>query len=230
MFGVPDAGLLDALRERGIVTLGTATTPDEAVALDDAGVDVDRRVGRRGGRASRRLPRVAEDSLVGTLPLVAIVVAEVRAPVIAAGGIADARGIVAALALGAEAVQIGSAFLATEESGTTAEHRAALLGRRRPAHRLTRALSGRLARGLPNRLMEHLTADGFIEPYPYQGYLLAPILSAARDQGRTDVVAMWAGQASPLLAHRHAGELYAALVDGTEDLLPSPTTPEGAHR
>ena len=76
--------------------------------------------------------------------------------------------------------------------------------------------------------MEHLTADGSIEPYPYQGYLLAPILAAARAQGRTDVVALWAGQASPLIAHRHAGELYAALVRGTEDLLASPTTPEGA--
>src|SRR5262249_60715743 len=110
----------------------------------------------------------------------------------------------------------------------TAEHRALLLGPARQT-RLTRAFSGRLARGLPNRLMEQLTADGFIEPYPYQGYLLAPILSAARAQGRTDVVSLWAGQASPLIVHRHAGELYAALVRGTEDLLPSPTTSERTH-
>ena len=229
VFGVPDAGLLDALRERGIVTLGTATTPDEAVALDDAGVDVVVASGAEAGGHRGAFLRVAEDSLVGTLPLVAIAAAEVRAPVVAAGGIADARGIAAALALGADAVQIGSAFLATQESGTTAEHRAALLGPARQT-RLTRAFSGRLARGLPNQLMEHLTAEGPIEPYPYQGYLLAPIMAAARAQGRTDVVALWAGQASPLIAHRHAGELYAALVRGTEDLLASPTTPEGAHR
>jgi nitronate monooxygenase len=218
IFGVPDERLLDAFRERGIATIGTATTPDEAVALDEAGVDVIVASGAEAGGHRGAFLRPAEDSLFGTLPLVRIAAAEVHAPVVAAGGIADARGIVAALAVGAEGVQLGSAFLATDESGATPEHRELLRAGARHT-RLTRAFSGRLARGIPNRLMEELTAAGAIEPYPYQGYLLAPVLSAARAQGRTDVVALWSGQATPVIEHRAARDLLGALVQGTADLI-----------
>ena len=228
VFGVPDARLLDEARERGIATLGTATTPDEAVALDEAGVDVIVASGAEAGGHRGAFLRAAEDSLVGTMALVAVVVAEAGAPVVAAGGIADGRGVAAALTLGAEGVQIGSAFLATEESVATPEHRAALRFDARHT-RLTRAYSGRLARGIPNRLLEELTADDAIEPYPYQGFLLAPILAAAREQGRTDVVALWSGQAASLITHRHARELYAALVRDTTALLTTKTL-EGANR
>jgi nitronate monooxygenase len=232
VFGVPDERVLAGFRDGGVVTLGTATTPDEAVALDEAGIDVIVASGAEAGGHRGAFLASAEDSLFGTLPLVRVAVEEVRAPVIAAGGIADAGGIVAALALGAEGVQIGTAFLATDESGTTSEHKGALLdgGARRTT--LTRALSGRLARGIPNELVSQLTADGGIEPYPYQSYLLAPVLAAARAQGRTDVVAMWSGQATPLLEHRSATTLYAALTDGTDQLLSanSETKEEGASR
>jgi nitronate monooxygenase len=224
VFGVPDDRLLAAFRDLGIATIGTATTPDEAVALDEAGVDAIVASGAEAGGHRGAFLAAAEDSLVGTLSLVRAAAAEVEAPVVAAGGIADARGVVAALALGAEGVQIGTAFLVTEESGTTPEHRAALRSPQARRTRLTRAYSGRLARGIPNRMMEELTRDGAIEPYPYQGYLLKPILAAARAQGRTDIVALWSGQATPVLKHRQATELYAALVDGTEHLLTT-TTP-----
>jgi nitronate monooxygenase len=128
-------------------------------------------------------------------------------------------------------VQIGTAFLATEESGATAEHKAELLGGGARRTILTRAFSGRLARGIPNPLVERITADGAIEPYPYQSYLLGPVFAAARAQGRTDVVAMWSGQATPLLEHRGAAALYAALADGTDQLLTAdPTTTEDAIR
>ena len=232
VFGVPDERVLAAFREGGVVTLGTATTPDEAVALDEAGIDVIVASGAEAGGHRGAFLAPAEDSLFGTLPLVRIAVEEVQAPVIAAGGIADADGIVAALALGAEGVQIGTAFLATDESGTTAEHKGALLDGRARRTTLTRAFSGRLARGIPNELLGRLTADGAIEPYPYQSYFLAPVLAAARAQGRTDVVAMWSGQATPLLEHRSAATLYAALTDGTDHLLSanSETKEEGASR
>ena len=215
VFGVVDSALLEEFRAAGIRTIGTATTPDEAVALDAAGVDAIVASGAEAGGHRGAFLAAAEDSLVGTLSLVRTVVSEVRAPVIAAGGIADAHGVVAALALGAEGVQIGSAFLATEESGTTPEHRAALLDGTARRTTLTRAFSGRLARGVPNRLAG-LTDP---EPYPYQGYLLAPVFAAARAQGRTDVVALWAGQATSLLRDRRAADLYAALVDGTREIL-----------
>ena len=174
VFGVPDAALLDALRERGIVTLGTATTPRRSRRARRRGRRRDRRLGRRGRRASRSVPRAAEDSLVGTLPLVRSVAAEVRAPVIAAGGIADGRGIAAALALGAEGVQIGSAFLATQESGTTPEHRAACSAGPADAadagvQRPPRARDPQPAHGGAQRRRRH-------RALPYQNFLLAPIL------------------------------------------------------
>jgi nitronate monooxygenase len=231
VFGVPDERVLAAFRDAGVVTLGTATTPDEAVALDEAGIDVIVASGAEAGGHRGAFLAQAEESLVGTLPLVRIAVEEVRAPVVAAGGIAEARAIVAALALGAEGVQIGTAFLATDESAATVEHKAVLLGGGARRTMLTRAFSGRLARGIANQLVERLTADGAIEPYPYQSYLLGPVLTAARAQGRTDVVAMWTGQAAPLLVHRSAAALYAALTDGTEQLLTAnPTTTQDTSR
>jgi nitronate monooxygenase len=233
VFGVPADGVLQACRERGIVTIGTAITPDEAVALDDAGVDVIVASGSEAGGHRGAFLADAEDSLIGTMALVRVVAEEVRAPVVAAGGIADARGIAAAFMLGAEGVQIGTAFLATAESGTTPEHRALLFSRAARHTRLTRAFSGRLARGIPNRPMSELAESGAIEPYPYQGYLLKPIIDAARSQGRTDLYSLWSGQAAPLLRHHHAGELFEGLVDGVDQLLAGEAnrvempTPEG---
>jgi nitronate monooxygenase len=219
VFGVPDDRVLHACRERGIVTIGTAITPDEAVALDEAGVDLIVASGSEAGGHRGAFLADAEDSLIGTMALVRVVADEVRAPVVAAGGIADARGIAASFMLGAEGVQVGTAFLATEESGTTPEHRALLFSRAARHTRLTRAFSGRLARGIPNRPMSELVDSGAIEPYPYQGYLLKPVIDAARSQGRTDLYSLWSGQAAPLLRHHHAGELMEAFVEGADQLL-----------
>jgi nitronate monooxygenase len=215
VYGVPEAGLMDEFRAAGVRLIGTATTSEEAVALDEAGVDAIVATGFEAGGHRVSFLRAAEDSLVGTLALVRSVVHEVRAPVIAAGGIADAQGIVAALALGASGVQIGSAFLATEESGATPEHRATLLGGGARTT-LTRVFTGRLARGVANRLTDELREP---EPFPYQAYLLKPLMAAARERGRTDLAAMWAGQATSVLRHRHAAELFRALVDGTSERL-----------
>jgi nitronate monooxygenase len=219
VFGVPDAAIPRECRERGIVTISTATTPDEAVALDGAGLDVVVASGFEGGGHRAAFLADPEDSLYGTLPLVRIAATEVAAPVLAAGGIADAAGILAAHALGADGVQIGTAFLATDESGASPEHRELLFGAAARRTRLTRAFTGRLARGIPNRLSEELVAADAIAPYPYQRHLLGPAARAARAAGRTDVVSLWAGQGSPLLRHRRAGELVGALAGGVRAAL-----------
>jgi nitronate monooxygenase len=208
VFGIPEHGLLDAFGERGIVTIGTAITVEEAVALDEAGVDLIVASGMEAGGHRGAFLAEAEHSLVDLVTLVRGAVEQVRAPVIAAGGITDAAGVAAALALGAEAVQVGTAFLATEESGTTPEHRA-LLFAGKPT-RLTRSFSGRLARGIPNRLMDELA--GTAEPFPYQGYLLRPVFDAARRDGRTDSVALWSGHATSPLRHRHARAVFDSLL------------------
>ena len=223
--GIPAENVLEESRERGILTIGTATTPDEAVAFDEAGVDAIVASGFEAGghRGAFLLP--ADESLVGTFALTRIATNEVSAPVVSAGGIVDARGIVAALALGAEGVQIGTAFLATDESGTTDEHRALLRSPASRSTRLTRVLTGRPARVIPNRLTDELIGPGEFAPYPYQRYLLRPVIAAARSQGRTDLASLWSGQGAPLLEHARAADLFAALVRGTEQLLHASAKP-----
>lgn len=218
VFGVPDSAILQACRERGIRTIGTATTPDEAVALDAAGIDMIVASGFEAGGHRGAFLGTAEDSLVGTMALVRIAATEVRAPVVAAGGIADAEAIVAAFALGAEGVQIGTAFLATEQSGAPAAHRDLLFSTAARRTRLTRAYSGRLARGIPNRLMDDLPELG-TQPYPYQGYLLGPVTAAARAEGRAELTSLWAGQIAPMLRHRDAKVLFDSLVSGVKRLV-----------
>jgi pimeloyl-ACP methyl ester carboxylesterase len=127
IFGIPPKEILDACRDRGIVKIGTAATPDEAIELQKANVDAIVASGFEAGGHRGSFLRAAEDSLTGTFSLVPQVADLVSVPVVAAGGIADARGIVAALALGAQGVQIGTAFLACEESGASPAHREALL-------------------------------------------------------------------------------------------------------
>src|SRR3954471_13011851 len=173
IFGIPSQEILDECRAKGIVTIGTATTPDEAVALQEAGVDAIVASGFEAGGHRGSFLRAAEDSLTGTLSLVPQIRDIVEVPVIAAGGIGDARGVVAALALGAEAVQIGTAFLACEESGASRLHREALRGPAAGHTGLTRGFSGRLARGIRNRLMDELNRNEAESlPYPLQRVLV----------------------------------------------------------
>ena len=156
VYGVPSGELVEGARERGIRLIGTATTVAEAVALDEAGVDAIVATGAEaaGHRVSFLAP--AEESLVGTFALVPQVVDAVRRPVIAAGGVADRRGVAAALALGASGVQVGTAFLRTQESAAPPSHRKAIAEATDTTTVLTRAMSGRLARGIPNRAMRML--------------------------------------------------------------------------
>ena len=148
IFGIPPKEILEECRAKSIVTIGTATTPDEAAALQDAGVNAIAASGFEAGGHRGSFLRSAEDSLTGTFSLVPQIVDIVDVPVIAAGGIADARGVIAALALGAEAVQMGTVFLACEESGASRLHREALLGEAAGHTALTRGFTGRLARGI----------------------------------------------------------------------------------
>ena len=165
--GIPPKEILDECRTRGIVTIGAATTPDEAVELEKANVDMIVASGFEAGGHRGSFLRPPEESLFGTFSLVPHVVDRVKVPVIAAGGIADGRGIAAAFALGAQAVQIGTAFLACEESGASEAHRKALLSGKAGQTALTRGFTGRLARGIKNQLMDTMNASGVeILPYP----------------------------------------------------------------
>jgi nitronate monooxygenase len=213
IYGVPPPEILAECRSKGIVTIGTATTPEEAIELQSANVDLIVASGFEAGGHRGSFLRPAEDSLTGTLSLVPQVVDRVAAPVVAAGGIADARGIVAALALGAEGVQIGTAFLACEESGASAAHREALLGGRAGRTALTRGFTGRLARGIKNQLLDAMSApEAHVLPYPLQRHLVRNVSGAAEKAGRPELIAMWSGQSANLTRHRQAEVFLATLI------------------
>src|SRR5579862_1126740 len=214
IYGVPPREILDECRARRIVTIGTATTPDEAAALRDAGVNAIVASGFEAGGHRGSFLRSAEDSLTGTFSLVPQIVDIVDVPVIAAGGIADARGVVAALALGADGVQLGTAFLACEESGASRLHREALLGKHAGHTALTRAFTGRLARGIHNRLMEELNRNGTeILPYPLQRGVVRNLSIAAEAAGRSDLLPLWAGQSANLSTCTDGAAFCNSLVE-----------------
>jgi nitronate monooxygenase len=212
--GVPQREILDECRARNIFTIGTATTPDEAEALQDAGVNAIVASGFEAGGHRGSFLRPAEDSLTGTFSLVPQIVDIVDVPVIAAGGIGDGRGVIAALALGAEGVQLGTAFLACEESGASRLHREALLGKHAGHTALTRGFTGRLARGIHNRLMEDLNREGTgILPYPLQRGLVRNLSIAAEAAGRSDLLPLWAGQSAGLSTCTNVSSFCNSLVE-----------------
>ena len=217
VFGIPSAQIIDACRSRGIVTIGNATTSEEARAIEAAGIDIVLATGADAGGHRVSFLAPPEKFLVGTFSLIPQVRDAVRIPVIAAGGIVDGRGIAAALTLGADGVQIGTAFLACEESGASPLHRAALFSDRARHTALTSAWTGRLARAIRTDFSEQMAAHvGDVAPYPAQNWLTSGLRTAAIAQGRADLVAVYAGQAAPLLRHRKASELFGALVSETE--------------
>jgi nitronate monooxygenase len=219
IYGIPPKDIVKECRAKGIVTIGAATTPDEAVALQEAGVDAIAASGFEAGGHRGSFLRAAEDSLTGTLSLVPQIVDIVDVPVIAAGGIGDARGVIAALALGAEAVQMGTVFLACEESGASRLHREALIGKHARYTALTKGFTGRLARGIHNRLMEELNRQGAeILPYPLQRGLVRNLSIAAEAAGRPDLVPMWAGQSANLSACTDVPAFLNSLIEEVSEI------------
>jgi nitronate monooxygenase len=212
VYGIPEPNVVAGCRRAGIVTAGTATSVAEARALEQAGVDLVVASAFEAGGHRVAFQRSPEAGLMGALALIPQVVDAVRVPVIAAGGIVDARGVVAALTLGAQAVQLGTAFLACAESGANAVHRQRLFSRDAADTVLTRVFSGRLARGIRNRLADEAERLP-IAPYPVQNWLMGQLKRAAADHGRYDLMSLWAGQGTPLLRHQRARELIAALQE-----------------
>ena len=219
IYGIPSKQILDEFRGRGVVLVGTATTVDEAIALEQAGVDVIAASGFEAGGHRGSFLQPSEDSLIGTMALVPQVVDAVKLPVVAASGIGDARGIVAAFALGAEGVQMGTAFLACEESGANTNHRKALLGGQAQQTALTRGFTGRLARGIKNRLLDELNqADAEILPYQLQRARVRHLSIPAEKAGRPEFLPLWAGQSANLSRCADVNALLDTLIDDVSEI------------
>jgi nitronate monooxygenase len=219
VYGIPSKQILEEFRRRGVVLIGTATPVDEAIALEQAGVDVIAASGFEAGGHRGSFLQSAEDSLTGTMALVPQVVDAVKLPVVAAGGIGDARGIVAAFALGAEGVQMGTAFLVCEESGASTLHREALLSGQARQTSLTRGFTGRLARGIKNHLLDELNQpDIEILPYPLQRSLVRHLSTAAELAGRPELLPLWAGQSANLSRCINVRVLLDTLVEEISEI------------
>lgn len=207
-FGLLKAGRVQALQAAGVLVVGTATTVAEARAWAEAGADGICAQGFEAGGHRGHFLADIEGSLVGTLALVSTIRAAVDLPVIAAGGIMDGRGVAAALALGASAVQMGTAFLLADEATTPAPWRRAIREAPDDPTRLTRAFSGRYARGIENRFMRlmHGVQDD-VPAYPVQNRLTQPLRAAAAQADDPELLSLWAGQAVRLAQPGRAAEM-----------------------
>ncbi len=212
-FGLPSPSLLDVVRRSGATIMSTATTVDEARWLEERGVDA---IIAQGLEAGGHRGHFLSDDLsmqLGTFALVPQIARVVRVPVIAAGGIADAPGVAAALALGASAVQVGTSYLLSPEATTSAVYRAALASDAARHTALTNLFSGRPARGIVNRVMRELGAMSDVAPpFPLASAAVMPLRAAAENAGRGDFSPLWAGQNASACRAAPAAEITRALA------------------
>jgi nitronate monooxygenase len=219
-FGTLPAGAVAKIKNRGKFLIGTATTVQEAQVLVERGVDA---VVAQGGEAGGHRASFAagfEAGMVGTMTLVPQMVDAVPVPIVASGGIMDGRGIAAALALGASAVQMGTAFLTCPEAGVAEAYKESILAAGEEQTRITRAFSGRPARGIANRvLVEYENAQDCILPFPLQNSLTRAMRTQAGKVNRAEYLSLWAGQGVRMARRLSAADLVAALERETADVI-----------
>ncbi|MDQ7745954.1 NAD(P)H-dependent flavin oxidoreductase [Hydrogenophaga pseudoflava] len=214
-FGLPAPDLLARVKGWGSVLLSSATTVEEAIWLEAQGVDA---VIAQGSEAGGHRGMFLTDDLttqVGTFALLPQIAAAVQVPVIAAGGIADAAGVRAALALGASGVQVGTAYLCSNEAATSALHRAALQSEAARHTQLTTLFTGRPARGIPNRVMRELGPLSPAAPaFPTATAAIAPLRAHWEKQGRGDFSPLWSGQNASGCRSAPAADITRELLKG----------------
>ncbi len=209
-----------AFKERGVFVMGTATDVREARAWAEAGADAIIAQGYEAGGHHGAFLSDGNEAAIGTFALVPAIKSAVGLPVIAAGGIMDGAGIAAALTLGADAVQMGTAFLLTPEATISAPWRQSLKNAGDDATRLTRVYSGRYARGIENRFLRELRAgEKDIPAYPIQNALTQELRAAAARAGSADVLSLWAGQGVSAIREMPAADLIVTLWEETRTAL-----------
>ena len=214
-FGIPP--LLDEARAAGLTVLGTATTAREALLLARAGVDAVVLQGAEAGGHRGTFAGPFDEALVPLAELIGGAAEAVDLPLVAAGGLVDGAGIAAALRLGAEGVQLGTAFLVAPEAGTPAAYRRAVLAGGEAM--VTNAYSGRHARLLRTPLVDALRAAGAVTPYPFQAALLSELRRAGAELDRADLLFLLSGSGAGRLRELPAAELVAALARETDEAL-----------
>jgi nitronate monooxygenase len=203
---------MERLKREKIYVIGTATTVDEAKLLEQSGVDAITAQGSDAGGHRGTFTTDAESVLIGTMSLVPQIVDAVKVPVLASGGIMDGRGIVAAVALGASAAQMGTAFLLCDEAGTNDSFRTALLNAHEDNTTITRAFSGRPARGLRNRFIGEWDKAG-LKPlsFPWHNSVTRPMRQAAAAAKDAGLQSLWAGQGLRMMRKGPASAIMSQL-------------------
>jgi nitronate monooxygenase len=213
-FGIPAAGAIARLKALDIIIMGTATTVEEARLLRQAGVDAVVAQGSEAGAHRGTFAGAFEAAMVPTLDLVRGIGATVPLPSIASGGLMDGRDIAQAIQAGASAAQLGTAFLTCPESGASEAYKRAILDAREDTTVITRAFSGRPARGLANDFIQRVVDRGdMILPYPLQNMLTRAMRTAAAKQGDAGYLSLWAGQGVARARAMPAGELVRRLAE-----------------
>jgi nitronate monooxygenase len=210
-FGLPEMSAVRRLKEAGCVVLSSATTVAEARWLEANGADVIIAQGFDAGGHRGNFSGSPGAGMVGTMASVPQIVDAVRVPVVAAGGMADGRGIAAAFALGASGVQMGTAFLACPEATVSPLYRARLRAATDEITELTRAFTGRVARAMRNRFVTEM-ADTEPPDFPLQASLVGPLSQLPNDKARAAFLPFWSGQAAPLVRDLSAGQLVVKLA------------------
>lgn len=219
-FGLPEAALLRRVKASGAKVLSSATTVEEAVWLEAHGCDAIIAMGYEAGGHRGMFLTDSVHSQIGTFALVPQVADAVKVPVIAAGGIGDHRGLVAALALGASAVQVGTAYLFSPQAKVSPAHRRALDSAPASQTALTNLFTGRLARGINNRIMRELGPVSALAPrFPLAGGALMPLRAISEPGQSSDFSNLWAGQGLRLGLAMDAGELTRMMAQRALDML-----------
>jgi len=213
-FGLPSKEIIDRLKQHNIIVIGTATTVKEAIENEKAGMDIVVVQGSEAGGHRGTFLNEEKESLVGLMSLIPQVVDNIKLPVIAAGGIMDGRGLMAAFCLGTKGVQMGTAFVTCVESGAHAIHKEAILSSTEEQTVLTRAFSGKWARGINNKFTEDMQEqEAFFPDFPIQNTLTRDIRKAASTQNNREFMSLWSGQSPRLAKNQTVEQLMTQLIN-----------------
>ncbi|WHX98144.1 nitronate monooxygenase [Neobacillus sp. DY30] len=212
-FGIPSEEVIEELKINGIILIATATTVEEAIEVEKSGMDLVVVQGSEAGGHRGNFIRESHECLIGLMSLIPQVVDHVSIPVIAAGGIMDGRGLMASLCLGAMGVQMGTAFLTCVESGAQQIYKEAIINAKEDQMVLTRAFSGKWARGIKNKFIADMEKhEDLLPDFPIQNALTQPIRKASSSQQNTDYLSLWSGQSPRLAKNQSVKMLFNTIL------------------
>jgi nitronate monooxygenase len=218
-FGIPSKEIISKLKMNGIILIGTATTVVEAIENQKSGMDMVVVQGSEAGGHRGNFITQSQDSLIGLMSLIPQVVDHVSIPVIAAGGIMDGRGLMASLSLGATGVQMGTAFLTCIESGAHQVYKETIMNAKEDQVVLTRAFSGKYARGIKNKFISELEKhEDLLPDFPVQNALTQPIRKASSSQENPDYLSLWSGQSPRLAKIQSVKMLFNTIITEAKEI------------